>query len=83
MVSGSLIGQLVAHDDDEAGTLNSQLTYTIESQDPPNTSNMLSIDTSSGRIQTLRLLQRKDQHVYKFNVRVNDLGNTHKCVLLT
>ncbi|XP_026228820.1 cadherin-17 [Anabas testudineus] len=76
---GSLIGQLVAHDDDEAGTLNSQLTYTIESQDPPNTSNMLSIDTSSGRIQTLRLLQRKDQHVYKFNVRVNDLDFSTVC----
>uniref|UniRef100_A0A3Q3IDD3 Cadherin domain-containing protein n=2 Tax=Monopterus albus TaxID=43700 RepID=A0A3Q3IDD3_MONAL len=69
---GSLVGQLLAHDDDEAGTLNSQLTYTILSQNPPTTPNAFSIDAASGRIQTLRALQRKDQQVYNLTVTVKD-----------
>lgn len=77
MVPGSLVGQLLAHDDDEEGTLNAQLTYTIMSQNPPTSANAFSIDAASGRIQALRSLQRKDQQVYNLNVRVNDTGNTH------
>lgn len=83
MDSGSLIGQLLAHDDDEAGTLNSQLTYTIVSQDPPTTSNVLTIDSSSGEIRTLRLLRRKDQQIYNLVVRVNDQGDTHILYIYT
>ncbi|TDH11809.1 hypothetical protein EPR50_G00064980 [Perca flavescens] len=69
---GSLIGQLLAHDDDQAGTLNAQLTFTIVSQNPPTASNSFSIDAASGKIQTLRSLQRKDQEVFNLNVRVSD-----------
>uniref|UniRef100_A0A8C9WY80 Cadherin 17, LI cadherin (liver-intestine) n=1 Tax=Sander lucioperca TaxID=283035 RepID=A0A8C9WY80_SANLU len=76
---GSLIGQLLAHDDDQAGTLNAQLTFTIVSQNPPTTPNSFSIDAASGRIQALRLLQRKDQQVFNLNVRVSDPVFSTEC----
>ncbi|XP_039974065.1 cadherin-17 [Xiphias gladius] len=76
---GSLVGQLLAHDDDEQGTLNAQLTYTILSQNPPTTPNVFSIDAASGRIQALRLLQRKEQQVYHLNVRVSDPAFSTDC----
>ncbi|CAJ1062189.1 cadherin-17 [Xyrichtys novacula] len=77
--AGSLIGQLLAHDDDEPGTLNSQLTYTIISQDPPTDPDTFLIDAASGRIQALRPLQRKDQQVFNLNVRVNDPAFSEEC----
>lgn len=75
VLPGSLIGLLLAHDDDQAGTINSFLTYTILSQIPGTSPNAFSIDAASGRIQALRPLQRKNHHVYNLNVRVNDPGN--------
>ncbi len=83
VVPGSLVGQLLAHDDDEEGTLNAQLTYTIVSQNPPTSSNAFAIDAASGRIQALRSLQRKKQQVYNLNVRVSDPGNTHTHCMCT
>ncbi|KAF3691904.1 Cadherin-17 Intestinal peptide-associated transporter HPT-1 Liver-intestine cadherin [Channa argus] len=79
---GSQIGQLLAYDDDEAGTLNSLLTYTIVSQDPPTTPNTFSIDASYGRIQSLRLLRRKEHQVYKLNVRVKDPAFSTDCKVI-
>uniref|UniRef100_A0A7N8XZ06 Cadherin 17, LI cadherin (liver-intestine) n=1 Tax=Mastacembelus armatus TaxID=205130 RepID=A0A7N8XZ06_9TELE len=79
---GNLVGQLLANDDDEAGTLNAQLTYTIMSQNPPTTPNAFSIDAASGRIQALRSLRRKDQEVFNLTVRVNDPGNTTYCKVI-
>ncbi|XP_040899734.1 cadherin-17 [Toxotes jaculatrix] len=76
---GSLVGLLLAHDDDEAGTLNAQLTYTILSQHPPTTNDVFSIDAASGRIQALRSLQRKEQQVYHLDVRVNDPALSTNC----
>ncbi|XP_068426574.1 cadherin-17 [Clinocottus analis] len=76
---GSLIGQLLAHDADQAGTLNSQLTYAIVSQEPPTATSTFSIDAASGNIQALRLLQRRDQQVYNLNVRVTDLVFSTEC----
>ncbi|XP_034730426.1 cadherin-17 [Etheostoma cragini] len=79
---GSLVGQLLAHDDDQAGTLNAQLTFAIVSQNPPTTSNSFSIDAASGRIQTLRLLQRKDQQVYNLSIRVSDPVFSTECKIV-
>ncbi|XP_040021999.2 cadherin-17 [Gasterosteus aculeatus] len=76
---GSLVGLLLARDDDQAGTLNSQLTYAIVSQDPLNSANVFSIDAASGRIQVLRPLQRRDQQTFNLNVRVNDAGFSTEC----
>lgn len=76
---GSLIGQLLAHDADQVGTLNSQLTYAIVSQDPPTSPNAFSIDDASGSIQALRMLQRRDQQMYNLNVRVTDLVFSTEC----
>ncbi|XP_060906554.1 cadherin-17 [Labrus mixtus] len=78
---GSLIGQLLAQDDDEPGTLNSQLTYTIVSEDPAIKS-AFSIDDASGKIQALRMLQRKDQQLFTFNVRVNDAVFSEECKVI-
>ncbi|XP_054477494.1 cadherin-17 [Anoplopoma fimbria] len=76
---GSLIGQLLAHDDDQDGTLNAQLTYTIVSQNPPTSPNVFSIDDASGTIQALSSLQRRDQQVYNLNVRVTDQVFSTEC----
>lgn len=77
VVAGSLVGDLVAHDADETGTLNSLLTYTIVSQQPPSIPNVFSIDAASGKIQALRPLQRRDHQLYRLNVKVSDPGNMH------
>ncbi|XP_023256576.1 cadherin-17 [Seriola lalandi dorsalis] len=76
---GSLVGELVAHDNDEEGTLNAQLTYAILSQNPPTTPNVFSIDSASGRIQALRSLQRKEHQLYHLSVRVSDPAFTTDC----
>ncbi|XP_029958165.1 cadherin-17 [Salarias fasciatus] len=73
---GSPIGDLIAHDADEEGTLNSELTYTIVSQEP--TPNVFSID-HTGKIQSLRLLQRKEQQLYNLVVRVSDSDFSADC----
>lgn len=77
MAPGNLVGQLMAHDADEEETLNSQLTYSIVSLDPVTAEGTFLIDATSGRIQALRSLQRKDQQVYNLNVNVSDPGNTN------
>ncbi|XP_037640297.1 cadherin-17 [Sebastes umbrosus] len=79
---GSLVGQLLAHDDDQDGTLNAHLTYTILSQDPPTETNAFAIDADSGRIQALRSLQRKDHQVYNLNVRVSDPAFSTECKVI-
>ncbi|XP_059196213.1 cadherin-17 isoform X2 [Centropristis striata] len=80
--AGSLIGQLMAHDDDEEGTLNAALTYAIESLNPPSAASAFSIDAASGRIQALRSLQRKDQQMYNLNIRVSDPAFSTVCKVL-
>lgn len=77
VVPGSLIGHLLAHDDDKEGTLNSQLTYTIVSQTPTTESNTFFIDESNGDIKALRVLRRNEHQVYNLQVRVSDSGNKH------
>lgn len=80
---GTLIGQLMAHDDDEPGTMNSQLTYTIHSINPPSSPNSaFSIDSSSGRIQALRSLQRKDAQMYHLTVKVSDPAFSTDCKVI-
>ncbi|XP_073341264.1 cadherin-17 [Pagrus major] len=72
---GSEVGNLLAHDADKEGTLNSLLTYTIVNPD----ATPFSIDAASGRIQALRSFQRRDQQVYNLNVRVNDPAFSTEC----
>ncbi|XP_028986162.1 cadherin-17 [Betta splendens] len=76
---GSMVDRLQAHDDDEPHTLNSQLTYTIVSQEPPGSARAFSIDGSLGTIQTLQMLQRRRQQVYKLHVRVSDPDFSTEC----
>ncbi|KAJ0066145.1 hypothetical protein NL108_001380, partial [Boleophthalmus pectinirostris] len=74
---GNLIGQLLAHDDDEEGTLNSQLTYSIESETPPNSA--FSIDPTSGEIRSLKALRRQDAKSYQLSVQVSDPVFSTQC----
>ena len=80
MFPGSFVDKVLAYDADQEGTLNSQLSYTIMSQDP-STPKAFSIDSASGQIQTLRKLQRKEHKLYNLDVKVNDKGNTHAVCL--
>lgn len=74
MVAGSVVGHLLVHDADEEMTLNSQLSYNITAQLPDSSPWSFSIDATSGDIQALRLLERRDQKLYKLTVRVSDPG---------
>nr|XP_054597154.1 cadherin-17 [Nothobranchius furzeri] len=76
---GSLVGQLLARDDDQEGTMNSQLTFAFEPQTASTASSSFVIDEASGRIQSLRFLRRKEQQVYTFSVRVSDSGFSTVC----
>ncbi|KAM4735247.1 cadherin-17 [Anableps anableps] len=76
---GSSVGQLMVHDADQEGTLNSKLIYTIISQDPSNLPDSFSIDETSGEIKSLRLLQRREQKVYNLDVRVSDSDFSTNC----
>ncbi|KAK0144295.1 Cadherin-17 [Merluccius polli] len=67
---GNQVGQLLAHDSDEAGTSNALLMYAIETQQP--TSSAFSMDGVSGRIQTRETLWRKDATEYRLTVKVSD-----------
>ncbi|KAM4601495.1 cadherin-17 [Polymixia lowei] len=77
---GSPVGQLVAHDADDAGTVNALLTYTILSQHP--STDVFTIDDASGRIQSRQMLQRKDASEYHLTVRVSDPGFSTECKVL-
>lgn len=79
---GSLVGQLMAYDADEENTLNSQLTYSILSQHPDDTPAAFSIDDVSGRIQSLGVLQRKDQQIYSLTVKVSDPEFSTECKVI-
>ncbi|XP_056902226.1 cadherin-17 [Takifugu flavidus] len=79
---GSMVGQLLVHDADEEGTLNAQLNYTILSQHPDTSPKSFSIDTTSGNIQALRILQRTEQKLYSLKVRVSDPDFSVDCNVL-
>lgn len=68
------MGQLLVHDADEEGTLNSQLTYNLMLQHPDTSPKAFSIDAASGDIQAMRILQRREQKLYDLTVRVSDPG---------
>ncbi|TNN02563.1 hypothetical protein fugu_010050 [Takifugu bimaculatus] len=78
----SMVGQLLVHDADEEGTLNAQLNYTILSQHPDTSPKSFSIDTMSGNIQALRILQRTEQKLYSLKVRVSDPDFSVDCNVL-
>uniref|UniRef100_A0A3P8UQ25 Cadherin 17, LI cadherin (liver-intestine) n=1 Tax=Cynoglossus semilaevis TaxID=244447 RepID=A0A3P8UQ25_CYNSE len=75
--AGSLIGQVLAYDDDQEGTVNSKLIFTFSSSMPP--PSIFSIDAVTGNINALRSLQRKDQQIYTLNVQVSDPGFNVVC----
>ncbi|CAN9514243.1 unnamed protein product [Ophioblennius macclurei] len=75
---GSPIGQLIAHDADEEGTIHAELTYTIVSQSPSPAENLFAID-HNGQLQSLRMLQRKEHQAYDLVVRVSDSELSTDC----
>ncbi|XP_054904062.1 cadherin-17 [Poeciliopsis prolifica] len=79
---GSEVGQLLARDDDQPGTINSLLTYSITSQDPSSSPASFSIDQTNGKIQTMRLLQRKEQNIYNLEVKVSDSELSTVCKVI-
>uniref|UniRef100_A0A8C5ENL0 Cadherin domain-containing protein n=1 Tax=Gouania willdenowi TaxID=441366 RepID=A0A8C5ENL0_GOUWI len=77
-IVGTSIGDLMVSDADEEGTLNSQLTYTIVSQSPVTTPGTFLID-DTGKIQSLRMLQRKEHQAYDLIIRVSDSEFSTEC----
>lgn len=48
--AGTLVMQIQGKDDDEAGTDNSKISYSIASQEPRGTGHMFTIDAETGQL---------------------------------
>uniref|UniRef100_A0A8C1YI84 Cadherin 17, LI cadherin (liver-intestine) n=1 Tax=Cyprinus carpio TaxID=7962 RepID=A0A8C1YI84_CYPCA len=78
---GNPVGVLPAHDNDEEGTLNSFLDYTLLSQMPPKPfGNMFTINQNNGEIKVAnKNFQRKEVPQYELTISVTDRVHTTEC----
>ncbi|XP_034736447.1 uncharacterized protein LOC117949952 isoform X2 [Etheostoma cragini] len=72
---GAFVMQIEGKDDDEAGTVNSQIYYSIASQEPRGTGHMFTIDHQTGKVYVKEpTLDRETCDFYKLIVRGSDMG---------
>uniref|UniRef100_A0A8D0D910 Si:ch73-74h11.1 n=1 Tax=Sander lucioperca TaxID=283035 RepID=A0A8D0D910_SANLU len=72
---GTLVMQIQGKDDDEAGTDNSKISYSIASQEPRGTGHMFTIDAETGQLYVKEAtLDRETCDFYKLVVHGSDLG---------
>uniref|UniRef100_A0A8D0A915 Si:ch73-74h11.1 n=1 Tax=Sander lucioperca TaxID=283035 RepID=A0A8D0A915_SANLU len=73
--AGTLVMQIQGKDDDEAGTDNSKISYSIASQEPRGTGHMFTIDAETGQLYVKEAtLDRETCDFYKLVVHGSDLG---------
>ncbi|XP_077963642.1 desmoglein-2-like protein isoform X4 [Gasterosteus aculeatus] len=71
----TFVMQIVAKDDDQAGTINSEISYSIISQEPAGDGHMFTIDKKTGKIHVKEAtLDRETQDFYTLIVKGIDLG---------
>ncbi|XP_028258908.1 desmoglein-2-like isoform X2 [Parambassis ranga] len=67
--------QLEGKDKDQPGTINSQISYTIISQEPRSTGHMFTLDKMSGKLYVKEpTLDRETHDFYKLIIKVTDMG---------
>ncbi|XP_032381194.1 uncharacterized protein LOC116695185 isoform X2 [Etheostoma spectabile] len=72
---GAFVMQIEGKDDDEAGTVNSQIYYSIASQEPRGTGHMFTIDHRTGKVYVKEAtLDRETCDFYKLVVHGSDMG---------
>ncbi|XP_042339770.1 uncharacterized protein LOC121941115 [Plectropomus leopardus] len=72
---GSYIMQIVGKDDDQAGTPNSEISYSIVSQHPAGKGQMFSMDSKTGKLYVMEnTLDRETCDSYTLVVQGADLG---------
>ncbi|XP_062419458.1 desmoglein-2-like protein [Pungitius pungitius] len=71
----TFVMQIVAKDDDQAGTINSEISYSIISQEPAGDGHMFTIDRKTGKIHVKEAtLDRETHDFYTLIVKGIDLG---------
>ncbi|TDH08233.1 hypothetical protein EPR50_G00095520 [Perca flavescens] len=72
---GTLVMQIQGKDDDEAGTDNSKISYSIASQEPQGRGHMFTIDKQTGKVYVKEAtLDRETCDFYKLVVHGSDMG---------
>uniref|UniRef100_A0A3B5L663 Cadherin domain-containing protein n=1 Tax=Xiphophorus couchianus TaxID=32473 RepID=A0A3B5L663_9TELE len=72
---GTFVMQIEGKDDDEAGTINSEIVYTIISQEPAGKGHMFTIDKKTGKLFVKEsTLDREAYDFYKLVVKGTDMG---------
>uniref|UniRef100_A0A8C4Q2Z6 Cadherin domain-containing protein n=1 Tax=Eptatretus burgeri TaxID=7764 RepID=A0A8C4Q2Z6_EPTBU len=69
--AGFVVMDIMAEDNDQPGTVNSQVNYQIESQSPERA---FMIDSKTGRVTTTKSLDRENIESYNLMVKVFDNG---------
>ncbi|XP_031733579.1 uncharacterized protein LOC116400073 [Anarrhichthys ocellatus] len=71
----TFVMQIEAKDDDQPGTINSEIAYSIISQEPAGTGHMFTIDRKTGKLSVKQAtLDRETHDFYKLVVQGTDLG---------
>ncbi|XP_029355863.1 desmoglein-4-like [Echeneis naucrates] len=72
---GTFVMQVIGRDNDQAGTINSQISYSIVSQEPEGTGPMFSIDEKTGKMYVKEAtLDRETHDIYKLTIKGIDFG---------
>ncbi|KAK1897464.1 Desmoglein-2 [Dissostichus eleginoides] len=72
---GSVVMQIKGNDNDEAGTINSEISYRIVSQEPAGTGHMFTLDRKTGQLYVKEEnLDRETIDFYKLVVEGTDMG---------
>ncbi|XP_069378764.1 desmoglein-2.1-like isoform X3 [Paralichthys olivaceus] len=73
--TGTFVMQIEGKDDDKAGTINSEISYSIVSQEPNDAGHMFTIDENTGKLYVQQpTLDRETYNSYKLVVKGTDLG---------
>ncbi|MEQ2312708.1 hypothetical protein AMECASPLE_033938 [Ameca splendens] len=67
--------QIEAKDDDQAGTINAEIVYSIVSQEPAGRGDMFTIDRKTGKLYVKEpTLDRETHDFYKLVIKGTDMG---------
>ncbi|KAJ4943542.1 hypothetical protein JOQ06_006042, partial [Pogonophryne albipinna] len=72
---GNVVMQIKGNDNDEAGTINSEISYRIVSQEPAGTGHMFTLDRKTGQLYVKEeTLDRETIDFYKLVIEGTDMG---------
>ncbi|MEQ2271592.1 hypothetical protein XENORESO_006419, partial [Xenotaenia resolanae] len=72
---GTFVMQIEGKDDDQAGTINAEIVYSIVSQEPAGRGHMFTIDRKTGKLYVKEpTLDRETHDFYKLVIKGTDMG---------